>query len=71
MRMQMSPETTDGLENILPKSNHVGWDHKQAVVSIVWPLLWLKRHAIGAHLSSWKELIYLRRNYNGKKTRML
>lgn len=27
MRMKMSPETTDGLESMLPEVAHIGWDH--------------------------------------------
>jgi hypothetical protein len=36
-----------------------GWDHKQAVVTVVWPLLWAIRHATETWLCSQKEIACL------------
>lgn len=71
VRIQMSPETTDELENTLPESGTYRMGSSAGQPSVVWPLLWPIKHASGAQLSSRKELAYQRRNCDGKKTWML
>lgn len=49
------------LENMLQSLNIARrrQDHRQAVVAVVWPLLWVIRHATEAWLCSQKEIVCL------------
>lgn len=44
-------------KNMLQSLNvsRMGWDHRQAVMAVVWPLLWASRHATEAWLHSQKK----------------
>lgn len=43
----------------IPDRSTEGMDHRQALVTVVWPLLWAIRHATEAWLCSQKEIACL------------
>lgn len=68
MRIQMSPETTDELENTLPESGPYRMGSSAGCGIGCVAIVVANKHASGAQLSSRKELAYLRRNCDRKKT---
>lgn len=71
VRIQMSPETTDELENTLPESGPYRMGSSAGCGIGCVAIVVANKHASGAQLSSRKELAYLRRNCDRKKTWML